>query len=474
MLSTHNLLRMLALSIVGLFLVAPSLRAQEGGSQGGGQSADTPAGNGGQAQSAPGPIGGVEQYQLGGTSLGHSFVIPRFSLQEVYDSNAGYASTTSGSQGDAVTTMSAGFSLQWQKRNSTLSLDYTAAGLIYGLQTQSNSVVQQLGVSEKFTLRRWNIFLGENFSYLPNSQFGLGGLLGATTPGFPGTGGTTGFNPNFQTGSTIGSLNVYQLTSSTAVQAQYMLGAKSSISASGSVGFLHYFGDDLLDSRNVIARVSYDRSLTARDSFNISYTASVLTYPSGVQGFYAQYIQAGYRRILTGRLHVSVSAGPVISHFSPQSGQTTVQGSQNVVDMSVTAGLEYALRNGGLNVTYNRGVTGGSGFIPGATTDQVSGSFTRRVSRVWTVTFTGGLSRNSSFEQTTPGVDTTLTFDYWSAGFAASRPIGRYSSVRFNYSAQRQTSNTTMCVNGVACGPIALTQTAGLSFNWTTRPYKLD
>src|SRR5271170_3487008 len=119
MLSMHNLLRMLTLSILGLFLAAPSLRAQEGGSQGGGQSPDTPAANGSQAQNAPGPIGGVEQYQLGGSSLGHSFVIPRFSLQEVYDSNTGYASTTSGSQGDAVTTLSAGFGLQWQKRNST-------------------------------------------------------------------------------------------------------------------------------------------------------------------------------------------------------------------------------------------------------------------------------------------------------------------------------------------------------------------
>jgi hypothetical protein len=479
--STWDRLRILAIAIVSLFCAAPSLHAQEGsGGQGAGagQSAAPAQGEPSASQGAPGPVGGVEQYRLEGSGLGHSFLVPRLSLQEVYDSNAGYASTSGASEADAVTSLVGGLSLQWQKRNSTLALDYSAAGLIYDLQTQPNSVVQQFGLTQKYTLRRWNLLIGENFSYLPNSQFGLGGLglSGGPSTSLPSFGGSTGFNPNFQSGSTIGSGNVYQLASTTAVQAQYTLGGRSSLSFAGSVGFLHFFGDEMLDSRDIIARAGYDRMLTGRDTISFSYTASVLTYPSGIQGFYAQSVQLGYRRVVTGRLHLSVSGGPVVSHFSPQNGQTTVQGSQNSVNTAVGAALDYALRRGNLNVAYSRGVTGGSGLLVGAVTDQLSGSLTQRIGRVWTASFTGSFARNSSFQQTAqtgmPG--TTSVFDYWNGGVSVSRPVGRYSSVRFSYNAQRQTSNATVCANGLACGPISLVQVIGMSFDWTTRPYKLD
>jgi hypothetical protein len=465
-----------------LSLMAPAARAQgESSSAAAGQAADTTGAS--TPQNAPGPVGGVEGYRLAGPSLGPSFIVPRFSVQEMYNSNAGFASTTGGSQADALTSLNAGFSLQWVKRESTLSLDYSAGGLLYALQTQPNGTLQQLGVTQKLNLRRWNLLFGENFSYLPASQFGLGGLGGLGNPGggntltgLPGTGGVTNFNPFTTPSQTIGSPNVSQLSSTSVVQAQYLIGAQSSINGSVSAGFLHFFGDNLLNSRDIVARLGYDRSLTARDTFNVSYTASVLTYPSGIQGFYSQYFQVGYRRIVTGRLHLSVSAGPVLTHFSPASGQTTVPGGQNSVDWSLFGSLEYALRNGVLNVNYNHGVTGGSGFFVGAVTDQVSGNFSHRLTRVWTATLTGSFAHNSSFQQTTPmgGAVSTAAFNYWTAGVSASRPIGHYSSVRFFYNAQKQTTNTTTCANALACGPIALVQVAGVSFSWSTRPYKLD
>ncbi|HMD31723.1 MAG TPA: hypothetical protein VKG84_07420 [Candidatus Acidoferrales bacterium] len=474
--ATHNRLHILALAVAGsLLFAAPSLHAQQGSGQGAGQPApaDVPQVESGAPQNAPGPLGGAEAYRIpegGGLGLGHSFVVPRFSLQEVYDTNTGFSSTTGASQGDAITTLQGGLNLQVQKRNSTFSLDYSAAGLIYGLQTQPNSVVQQFAATQKFTMRRWNFFLAENLSYLPNTQFGLSGL------GYLTGGGTSTLNPSFQTGSTIGSMNAYQLTNTTIAQAQYMLDERSSLTVSGNLGILHYSGDGLLDSRSVTARVAYDRTLTARDTVNVSYAASVQSYSSGAQGFISHYIQPGYRRYVTGRLFVSVSAGPVINHFSPQPGQTTVQGSQNAVSLSVAGALDYAIRNGSIKAQYTRGTTGGSGVLVGSTTDQLSGSFTRRFTRVWTVAINGSYARNSSFQQTQqPGMmSATSTFDYWNAGMSFSRPLGHYSSVRFSYNAQSQTSNVTSCVNGVQCGPISLVQVVGLSFNWSTRPYKLD
>jgi len=469
--------RMLSLALVAFAVcTAPGVRAQStGGGQGEApaQSADAPQTP---QQNPPGPVGGIEQYRLDGASLGRSNVVGRFSLSELYDTNSGYASTSGASQDDGITTLSAGLSLQWLKRGSTLSLDYTAGGLIYNTGTQANSVTQQLSVADTFTRGRWSLLLAENAAYLPNTQFGLGGLgFISNGPTLAGTGGPTAFNPNFQASSSIGSLNEYQFTSTTAVQGHYTINARSSLSASGSVGFLHYFGDNnMLDSRDVIVRVGYDRAVTARDTLNVSYIASILSYSSGLQGFYSQYIQLGYQRILTGRLHLYVSAGPVISHFSASDGQTTVPGGENAVNWSVASVLSYALRKGSVSVSYNRSVTGGSGLLQGALTDTLNGTFSHTFGRVWSTSFNGGYSRNSSLEQTAPMMEVTSVFDYWTAGFSLSRPIGRSGLLSFRYNAQRQTSNTSTCINGQTCGPIALTQTVGVTFNWSTRPHALD
>src|SRR5208282_3256078 len=103
----------------GLTMAAPALRAQQGGT--------------------PGPVGGVEQYSLGEElPPGRSFVIPRLSLQEVYNSNAGYGATSATSQGDEITSIAGGFTLEAANRNSVFSLVDSTGGLIYAQQTQPN------------------------------------------------------------------------------------------------------------------------------------------------------------------------------------------------------------------------------------------------------------------------------------------------------------------------------------------------
>jgi hypothetical protein len=462
-----------------LLLAAPAVRAQQEAPPAPGQGGEQTSAPAEEApQPAPGPVGGVEAYRFPGPTLGHSFIVPRFSLQQIYDTNAGYSPTPGASQGDAITSVAGGLSLQWAKRDSTLALDYTSQGLLYNTQQQPNGVVQQLGVTEKLSLRRWNLLFGESFAYLPNSAFGLGGLgyLGGGTAGLPGIGGVTGFNPFQVPTQTIVSPNVAQFSSASIFQAQYLITGASSVNGSVIVGFLHFFGADLLNSRSVTARFGYDRSFTRRDTLSLGYTATRLDYPSGIPGFTSHYIQVGYRRLLTGRLQFSVSAGPSISQFSSMTGQTTVPGGTNLVQWFLFSSLNYALRNGALNAQYTHGVAGGSGYLVGSEVDQFSGSFSRRISRVWTGSLSGGYAHNGAFQQTTVGtpIASSASFDYWFVGGALSRPLGHYSSLSFSYNASRQTASTTVCVNSLACGPIALVQTAGVTLNLSTRPYKLD
>ncbi|HTQ87566.1 MAG TPA: hypothetical protein VMI93_15210 [Candidatus Solibacter sp.] len=456
-----------------MLLAVPALRAQQDATPSTGQGGDQASAPGG--QNAPGPVGGVEAYRFPGSSLGHSFIVPRLSLQEVYDTNAGYSATSSASQGDAITTLTGGVSLQWLKRNSTLSLDYDTAGLIYNTQEQPNGLVQHLGVTEKVTLRRWNLLFGENFSYSPNSIFGLGGLgyLGNTTG--LGLGGVTGFNPSQIPTQTIVSPNVSQFSSASAFQAQYFINGSSSVNGSVIVGFLHFFDDELLNTRTISTRIGYDRSFSPRDTISLSYLATLLDYPSGIPGFTSHYIQLGYRRILTGRLQLTVSAGPSISQFTTMTGQTTVPGGSTVVDFALFSSLDYKLRDGALSAQYTHSVGGGSGYFVGSITDQFTGNFSRHLTRVVSGSLSGGYARNESLQQTS-GVtgNTQSSFNTWFAGGSISRPIGHYSSISFAYNASRQTSNTTMCANMLACGPIALVQVIGVTFNWSTRPFKLE
>ena len=459
MTSRHTLYLLLAFAAAsGLTFAAPAVRAQQGAN--------------------PGPVGGVAQFNVGEAPPERSSVTTRLTFQELWNSNPGYAATTTSGQGDEVTSIAGGFTLQAVNRNSVFSMFDSTSGLIYDQQSQPNTLVEQFNVTERLTLRRWNLLFGENFSYLPNSAFGLGGLgfTGSGTTGLPGIGGGTGFNPYYVPTQTIESPNVSQVSTATVVQAQYAINPTSSVNFSGTVGFLRYLGSDLLDSRNVTARFGYDKSFTEKDTISLSYMASILDYPSGMPGFTSHYVQLGYRRHLRQRLFLSLSAGPAISQFSPQAGQTTVPGGATRVDWSTFSTLSYSSRNATVSTQYTHGVSAGSGYLPGASSDQLSVSLTRQASRVWMVGFSGGYARNSSLEQTSaPGMaGTTSIFNTWFGGASLSRPIGHFSNFRFFYNASRQTGNATMCVGGISCGPVALTQTAGMSFMWSSRPMPID
>ena len=456
----------------------PATGAPQGPAGAAQQSPDTTQQTENAPQTSPGPVGGVEQYRVEGPGLGRSYYIPRLTVQQLDDTNPGYSSTSGGSQSDAVTAITGGLTLQLLKRNSTFSLDYSSEGIIYDTGVEPNAVVQQLGVTEKLTLRRWTLLFAENFSYLPESAFLLGGLgyAGGASAGLAGIGGLTNVNQYLQQTQTIASPKVKQLSSSSAFQAQYNLGAGSSLSGSVVAGFLHFFGTSLLDSRDIYGRFEYDRALTRRDTLTFSYSVTRLDYSSSAPGFTTHSFQVGYRRLLTGRLNLSVLAGPTISHFPTATGQTMVPGGANLVNWFVSGNLGYLTRRGGITVQYSHGIAGGSGFFVGTEADQVSATLSRRFSRAWSGSINGGFAHNSSLQQTTPGTTSlgSLVFNDWFAGATLSRTVRRYSTLSFIYNAQRQTGNTTTCVMGLACGPVALTQVVGITFNWSTRPLKLE
>src|SRR6267154_2350600 len=105
-----------------------------------------------------------------------------------------------------------------------------------------------------------------------------------------------------------------------------------------------------------------------------------------------QSFQLAYGRKITGRLGLQISGGPEITHLrvpQPGSSAQTVAGTANI-------SLTYVIPSGSISGSYYHGVTAGSGVFLGATTDQLNGAFTRRISRLWTININGGYARHRS------------------------------------------------------------------------------
>ncbi len=467
---------------LGLLLALPALRAQdtpvnpptgsgESGSQGQGQSEQTTSGATPRIERTP--VGGVTEDRVGGLSLGRSFLLPSFQIFENYDTNIENAGTTSSSRASSVTGLRGTLSLSLQRRRSSLMLDYATGGYLFNSNSSDNSFSQQLGLTDSLFFRRWSFLLGEHVSYLPQSAFGLGGL-GIGTGGaqsLPNPGGTlNNFNPTFVPGQSLIGGGA-RLSSSTVAQGQYMIGPRSSFSVAGSFSLLHFLGPGFIDSHGESIQVGYDFNPGPRDTLTFGYSGSFFQVNAGQVHNGNHQIQLGYRRRISGRLSFVTGGGPVVNHFS-----NPVNGSGNRISWGLRSSLQYLTAEGTLAVLYSHRITEGSGLLLGADSDEVSLNYARNLSRVWNVLFDGGYAHNQSLQQTTPGLS-SFHFNGWRGGVSVHRPVGRNSSLYVQYTLNRQTSNATLCgtsVTLVSCGTVALRQTIGLGFDWSTRPYAID
>src|SRR5713226_6224013 len=202
-----------------LLLCAPLVRAQQGdpggnpppATQGESSSQSTSASPYDlalQPQAPPedftGPISGIEMPRLGRLSLGKSFLIPSLSIQESLDTNSQNAAASASRTNDSISTISGRLDMQWRGRKGVLDLGYTGSGFLYDSTSQPHQYLQGLNVNDSILLGRLTLTIGDSFSYVPQSLFGLGGY--GFTPGSQvnlptgnlgtGTAGTT-FNPAF-------------------------------------------------------------------------------------------------------------------------------------------------------------------------------------------------------------------------------------------------------------------------------------
>ena len=442
----------------------PAIRSPLAGATDNGDAGET--GNSQQLTPDTRSLTGVEDLSLGTIPLTHSYWQPRASLLANVDSNPDY-STGSGDW-STWTTLTAGVDIHRVSGLSDLMLSYTGGGMFSNGGDVENGIIQQLGLKEKLSFRRSTFSVFEQLAYLPESSFGFSGTAGAT---LPGSGGIN-LGPGFTPGQSLLTPRGQSLSSSTAVEYDYRLTARTSFTVLGSYALLHYSEDGLADYGDASFQAGYNYQLTRKDTIAVSYLFNAIRYSNENQSINANTIQGVYGRRVTGRLAFQIAVGPqFVSSTSPITGSTPTSSptttSTSSLFWALNSSLTYQLRRALISANYNHGVTGGSGLLAGAETDIATGSVSEQVTRTFNLAWNAGYSRNTGFAVGTTA--TGQTYSYWFTGVSVTHPVGRLLDFFANYQLQYQTNNTNGCV-GSGCSADVIRNQIAFGMNLHKQP----
>ena len=412
------------------------------------------------------PLTGLLSPTLGSPGLQHSYWIPGFQWSGAFQSRS--YNQTQNSDWLMNNYFVGNLSLIKAWGHNQLAMNYSGGGYVSTNSAQGNGDYQQLALSQTFNWNRWQLQLSDQFSYLPESSFGFGGSTGL---GSPGTGGSLG--PVIPT---IGNNNVPnqgifaavgpRYSNASAAQLTYATSPRGSITFGGSYGLLNFVDAGNVDSNSITGTLGYNYALSRESTMGLFYRFSAYHYPGQPQANGDHSFNLAYGRKITGRLALQLYAGPDFT-------TSRVHPTGDSWDYGVNAGanMQYAFLNGSISLAYTHGTSGGSGVLTGSTSDQVNFGATRRLTRLWTGQLSTGFSRNTpvgSAIQTN-----TQTYNTWSVGGGLNRPLGRYTNLGINYTAQFTDYGLAGCI-GPACTSNQTYHYVTINFQWRTRPFVLE
>ena len=198
------------------------------------------------------PLTGLQNATLGSPNLQHSYWVPGFQYANTIQSG-GYNQPNSPGW-FATNYLIANVSLLQAWSRSQLAVNYSGGGYFSANSTQGNGNYQELGLSQTFQSNRWLVQILDQFSYLPQTEFGFGGgtnlgapgIAGSLAPIVPGLGG--GCAPNQNIYASAGP----RLSNTGAIQSTYTVSPRGSITASGCYAILHFVQSGNIDSNSVM------------------------------------------------------------------------------------------------------------------------------------------------------------------------------------------------------------------------------
>ena len=409
------------------------------------------------------PLTGVQNPTLGTPGIRHSYWLPGFQYADTVRSSALNQATSSGWNTTSLVAGNLSVLEAWSR--AQLAVNYSGGASFSSDSAQGNSHFHQLGLVQTFDWGRWQLHFLDQFSYLPEAQFGFGagtalsipGIGGPLAPPLPGLQGS--YIPNQSIFTTFGP----RYSNAFATQAAYTVSSRGSITAAGTYGILRFIEAGNIESNNADFSVGYNYVLTSADTLGVQYRFSAYRYIGNPQAIDDQIVQFMYGRKITGRIALQLYGGPDVATL-----RVPVNNSTNRVSESGGASLTYALNRGSMALTYDRGISGGSGVFAGANTNQLQYSLGHQLSREWAASLNLGYSRNGSVVSTA----SSQAYNSWYIGGGLSRPFGRNANFTIGYNAQIQTSNQAVCAAG-ACSTNFTLQQITLGLQWRARPFVL-
>lgn len=410
---------------------------------------------------------GIQDLSLGVPPTNHSYWQPHVDLSSTVDSNPLVGSGQTG--WTTFTSLSGGMDLHRNTGNSMLTLSYIGGGSFSNDGSVSNGIVQGLNFSERLAYRRYVFTFFDQFLYAPQTSFGAAGIPnGLTLPG----GGTIGLGNGYTPGQSILTGRGQRVTNFSGGEIDVLLTPRTSLTFVGGYSLLDSLDEVELNYGDVIFTAGYNYQLTRKDTIGLSYQFSSISYSNIDQSIRNNIISASYGRRITGKLAFQISGGPDIAlirmPLTSAPANDTSTGYMTHVYASINTAVQYQLRLVSISASYNHGVSGGSGVLAGAVTDNLTGTVSRQVARTFNVSWNAGYSRNRGIE-VAGTTATNETFDYWFTGVNVGHPLGRTMNIFLNYQLQYQNTGASICTGPGCAGSVTRNQIT-FGFGWHKQP----
>jgi hypothetical protein len=416
------------------------------------------------------PISGLDLPGLESHGAPLSYLQPGVHISESVDSNVSDA--LGGSRVRSITRAFGSLTLQRLWSNYDLALDYVGGVGYYDAPGLGAKLVQALNVNQKIKWKRGQLTLRDNFSYLPEGNFGLAyGSLGSQQNLLGG---------GFLGGGAFGSLGqVPRITNLSAAEISQSLSPKSAITLTGGYGFMHFTGTgaqgiSYLGSSQASVQAGYNRTISRHDQIALVYGYQGFRF-SPIAGagtaFHTQVVQVMYGHRISGRMDFLAGAGPQITSIT----NFTLFGpvGTNRVSVAGRASLRYRFPKTSLDLAFERYTTSGSGLFAGAQSNTVRLAANRPITRVWNGFVDVGYSHNSRLQPAASGVN-AKNYGFGFAGFGARRPLGRNFGVFASYQFNELYFDSSFCSGLSPCSRTSQRHVGTFGFDWTPRPIRID
>jgi len=373
------------------------------------------------------------------------------------ESNPSLLSTYS-SQISSVTNLLGDFSLRKFWRHFETSVDYTGGDTLYrgyGDQEFTNQQFQRFSADGVIRWKGGQLSLKELFTYTGSRGFGSsspGGIGNPTNPGSEFFGAAV-FAPSY-----LGNVTVVSVAEA--------LSRRSSVSFSAAYSFNDYINSEgLFNSRQASMQTGYTYQISRRNNIGVIYGYQDFQFIPNVQSVVTNSAQFVFERHFSDRIDLVLGAGP------DRIVTTGIISTQSQINTTGQASLMYRRRKSGLNFSYFRLVTSGSGVYAGGLSDTATISIDRRVSRSWQATLRGSYDRASGLGVSSFGAQLPQS-KYWLAGVTVHRRLGRSLSAFASYEFNNDSFLT--CAGFQRCGPAANRNAILTGFDWSIRPVHLE